>query len=120
MSNSTRTKRQLLLAALLGAALLVAGGYAAYQSLQPKPPAVDLTGADPAVVEAIEAAAAAVRAAPRSGNVWGRLGMLLATYKFNAEALVCFARAEALDPTEPRWPYLYGVAAFDENPDEGL
>src|SRR5439155_5405314 len=75
----------------------------------PAPPAVDLTGADPAIATAIEAARAEVRAKPRSAAAWGRLGQLLRAHDFGDAANVCFSRAEQLDPTEPRWPYLHGA-----------
>jgi tetratricopeptide (TPR) repeat protein len=75
----------------------------------PAPPAVDLTGADPAVVRAIESASAEVREAPRSPTAWGDLGLVLLAHDCRAESLSCFAETERLDPREPRWPYFQGV-----------
>ena len=101
-----RGRRRLLRAVVAGVVLaaLTVGGYVWYQAAQPKPPAVDLAGAEPAAVQAIEAARAAVRASPGSEQAWGHLGMLLLAYQFHAEAAVCFTRAEQIAPREPRWP----------------
>jgi tetratricopeptide (TPR) repeat protein len=70
---------------------------------------VDLTGAEPAVAQAIERARAEVEKKPRSAAAWGRLGMLLRAHDYGDEANVCFARAEQLDAKDPRWPYLQGL-----------
>ena len=48
------------------------------------------------------------------------LGMTLLANKFEEESVEPFARAESLDPVEPRWPYLRGVALVGRNPDEAL
>lgn len=114
-------RRRWLLAALTGVVLaaLAVGAYVWYRAVQPQPPAVDLAGADPAVVRAVEAARSAVRASPRSEQAWGHLGMVLLAYRFHAEAAVCFTRAEHLAPREPRWPYLHGVA-LQQDPEAAL
>src|SRR5262245_23756992 len=94
----------------VGAILIT--GVAAWLVLRPAgpaPPAVDLVGADPAIAAAVEVAQADVRAKPRSAAAWGRLGQVLRAHNFGDAANVCFARAEQLDPTEPRWPYLQGA-----------
>jgi tetratricopeptide (TPR) repeat protein len=75
----------------------------------PEPPAVELTGVDPAVAAAVEEARAAVRRSPGSAAAWGRLGMVLTAHDFNEEAQPCFAEAERRDPQEPRWPYHQGL-----------
>src|SRR5207237_3463582 len=69
------------------------------------------------VVEAIEAAREEARRAPKSGSVWGRLGMTLLTHYFVEEAYACLAQAERLDPTEPRWPFFQGVILLRHHPD---
>jgi tetratricopeptide (TPR) repeat protein len=107
---------------VLGGALLVlagAGGYVAYQARQPRPPAVDLSGADPVVAHALAEALAAVRATPHAA-AWGRLGQMLLCYSIKPEAATSFARAEQLDPREPRWPYLYALAVVHADPDDAL
>ena len=98
----------------IAVALLVAGtGIALFAGWwvwrPPSLPDPDLTGVDPAIVEAIDSACAGVRAAPRSAGTWGRLGMVLRAHDFGAEANVCFAQAERLDANDPRWPYLQSL-----------
>jgi tetratricopeptide (TPR) repeat protein len=73
-----------------------------------EPPTLPLEGVDPAVVQAIESARGKVLQTPRSANAWGRLGMVLGAYHYFDEANTCFAQAEKLDPSEPRWPYFQG------------
>src|SRR5438270_5558930 len=103
------SRRTIVVVALVvigaGIALLVA----AWLWRSPAPPDVDLAGVDPAIVQAIDAARAEVRAAPRSAATWGRLGMVLRAHDFAAEANACFAQAERLDASDPRWPYLHGL-----------
>src|SRR5262245_59233026 len=67
-------------------------------------------GADPAIREAIEAARAAVVAAPRSPQAWGRFGMVLQAHGFEGEACTCYAEAVKRDPEEPRWHYYHALA----------
>jgi tetratricopeptide (TPR) repeat protein len=99
-----------LLAALIGAAVLAAGiGFGWWLWLRtpvPDPPVADLAGAEPVVVEAIEAARAAVTRNLRSAAAWGHLGMVLQAHDYLPEAERCFAQAEKLDAADPRWPYL--------------
>jgi tetratricopeptide (TPR) repeat protein len=103
-------------------ALLVALGvwYWSYWSGGPALPPFDPAGADPEAVALIEKVRAEVRARPRSGSAWGRLGMVLRAHGYGEEALVCFAVAEQLDPREPRWPYLRGLSLAQSDPTEGL
>lgn len=75
-------------------------------------PALNLRGADKAVVEAIDSARQEVRRSPDSAGVWGRLAMILFIHDGFRDAEVCFARAEELDPGSPRWPYLRGLSLF--------
>jgi len=83
-------------------------------------PAVNLDGKDPQIASLIERATTAVKLAPRSGNAWGTLGAALIAHKFEKEAVVCFAEAERLQPQEPRWPYLHGLALRNGDPDSAL
>jgi tetratricopeptide (TPR) repeat protein len=103
-----RLGRWLLVAGALAA---LAAGLAAWRwaaGSTPAPPAVDLTGVDPEVADAVTAATRAVRGSPRSAAAWGQLGMVLMAHDFPAAADACLGRAEALDPRDPRWPYLRG------------
>ena len=125
-------RRLLLVTALFSAALLAAGLAVAMWrrtappesfsvlAPDPEPPSLDLTGADPAVTTAIEAARAAVRQSPRSAAAWGQLGMILSAHTFPTEANACFVRAEQLDPREPRWPYYQGTELCLNDPQAAM
>ncbi len=109
-------RRRFRLWVLLFAAALLAlavGVYFWYPFSHPMPPHIDLTGADPAVAEAVNAARNRVLQAPRSAAAWGRLGMVLAAHQFTDEALECLGQAERLDARNPRWPYHQGVICQD-------
>jgi tetratricopeptide (TPR) repeat protein len=112
----------LLLAAAFVSLAAAAAGYLWYRqsSAGDPPPAIDLTGADPEVARAVEAARAAAAQSPRSAAAWGRLGMVLAAHDYRREAEPCLARAEQLDPREPRWPYLRGLALLQGNPEAAI
>lgn len=118
------TSRRWLWAALGVAALAIlaaTGGYVAWRhGAAPPPPPVELADVDPEVAEAIEAARAAVRRQPRSGEAWGRLGMVLYAHGCEAEAAVCFGHAEPLDPDNPRWPYYRALITLLDHPADGL
>jgi tetratricopeptide (TPR) repeat protein len=117
----SRYRRLLPVVALLSGALLTAGlGVYSWrraastrapsiETADQQPPSPDLTGADPAVRTAVEAARAAVRQSPHSANAWGQLGMILSAHDFPTEANGCFLQAEKLEPRDPRWPYYQGV-----------
>jgi tetratricopeptide (TPR) repeat protein len=114
-----RLRRALVV--LGGAALALGiGRFIWLRATAPQPPAVDLEGVDPAIAAAVGRAQEAVRQAPRSAPAWGLLGMVLLTHQFNSPANLCFERAEAFEPGEPRWPYYRGVALLDEDPDAAL
>ena len=104
--------RLLLIALSLGGMTVIAAGawYAWSRAAAPPPPALDLSGADPVVAEAVEAAREAVLRAPRSARAWGRLGMVLRAHHFMDEGNLCFTQAERLDPRDPRWPYLRALS----------
>jgi len=71
---------------------------------------------DPAVARLIESALRYVRATPRSGDAWGKLGSALMHYEFIPETQVCFDRAEELSPGNPRWPYLHALLLLSHHP----
>lgn len=120
----TPPRRLRLVLALLGLLGLLAGmGLGSYYLLRPAPPpipAVDLSTVDAEVAEAITAAQAAVRAAPRDGAAWGQLGMVLRAHDFEHACIEAFRAAERFDPTNPKWPYLQGLTLILFNPAEGL
>src|SRR4051812_13730878 len=97
--------------AALGIVVLLGTGVAVWSWPRGRavPPLPDLHGRDAEVVQLIEQTHREVLAEPRSASAWGRLGMVLRAHNFGAEANVCFAEAERLDPGEPRWPYFHGL-----------
>jgi tetratricopeptide (TPR) repeat protein len=101
--------------------LLTAAGWYGWQRWHvPPPPAVERSGLDPAAATAIDEATAAVKESPRSAAAWGHLGMVLQAHNFTPEAAACYARAESLDPSAARWPYLHALALFGGDPDVTL
>ena len=114
-------RRLLLLAGLVGVgAGLAVAAYLAWKPRPPVPPEVDVTGADPEVVQAVDDARAGVLRRPRDAAAWGRLGMVLRAHDFAEPANRCFAEAERLDPRDPRWPYLRGLTLLLTEPDAGI
>ncbi len=69
-----------------------------------------LPALDPAAARGIEEARAALRAAPAAGSAWGELALRYQASDLLSQALDAYARAEELDPAEPRWPYYAGLA----------
>jgi tetratricopeptide (TPR) repeat protein len=86
----------------------------------PQPPALDPSGVDPVVWRAVEAARVEVERAPQSARAWGRLGMVLLAHQYRAEAAVCLARAEQLDPRDGRWPYYQAQAVRRSDPESAI
>ena len=118
-SQGGRNIRRLVIGLCL---LALAGGGVYYwrQNAPPEPPIIKRPGSDPAIVKAIEEARTAVQSSPRSGQAWGRLGMVLSIHDILPEADICFAQAERLEPREPRWPYLRGLARSGDDPGAAL
>ena len=83
----------------------------------PEVPRPEMTGAEPEVIEAVDAAREAVRQDPTSAETWGRLGNRLSVHDFRAEALRCYERAEQLRPDEFSWPYLLGLTLQKADPE---
>jgi tetratricopeptide (TPR) repeat protein len=100
--------------------LVVAGvaGAGLWYALAPPVPEISLEpDADPELVRAVSEARWAVRRSPWSDRVRGRLGMLLQAHGEDPDAVTtCYAQAAKLNPTEPRWPYLHGVAVREKDP----
>ena len=121
--NAARPRRRL---AWLGAAVVAvavaagAGWYGWLWYTTPAPPAVPLEGAEPAVARAVEEAREQVRQSGRSPAAWGRLGQVLRAHDYFEASDVCFARAERLDPKEPRWPYYQGLTRATADPEAAL
>jgi tetratricopeptide (TPR) repeat protein len=86
----------------------------------PGPPPVSFADVDPAVAEAVETARRDAWWSPHSAAAWGRLGQVLRAHGFRAESNACLARAERLDPNDPRWPYLQGHSLQLEDAEAAL
>jgi len=68
-----------------------------------------LPGLDPVIARAVEDARRAVLESPDDASAWGDLGNLCQANDLAPSALQAYARATALAPDDPRWPYLSGV-----------
>jgi tetratricopeptide (TPR) repeat protein len=99
---------------------MAGAGYWRYHGAAPQPPAVDTSGRDPEIAAVIAAAQEKVRQQPRSGDAWGRLGMILLIHAFETESDVCLAQAERLDPRQPRWPYFRAIVKELSDPEAAL
>jgi tetratricopeptide (TPR) repeat protein len=96
------------------------GAYLAWRLSAPSVPAIATEGMDAEVVALINEARAEVAARPRSAAAWGRLGMVLFGNTMYGDSIAVLAQAEQLDPRDPRWPYLAGLALILQKPEEGL
>ncbi len=74
----------------------------------PNPPDVALDHVEPMVANLIRDTRARLVASPTSASSWGDFGMALHGHGFHAQAKVCYAQAEKLDPLNAMWPYLTG------------
>jgi tetratricopeptide (TPR) repeat protein len=116
-----RGRRVLFALFLAGAGVLAAGLFYGWRRhTPPPPPDVHPEEVDAGLREAIEAARAKVLREPRSAAAWGDLGRLLRDCKLVERAVICFDEAERLEPDDPRWPYLRGMALFWQDPDQAL
>jgi tetratricopeptide (TPR) repeat protein len=110
--------------AWMAAVGVLAGGGAAWHFTRgvgsPDLPEIALSQLDADSARQLEQWQDAVRRAPRSGAAWGKLGGLLYSLEFHDEASRCFAKAEKLEPTEPRWPYLHGLLLANGAPTEAI
>ncbi len=75
-------------------------------------PLASFEDVDPDVVRAVQQARAAVEAEPESGKAWGELGDRYAAHHFLDEAILCYRRAEQLDPDNELWAYRLGWMHF--------
>jgi tetratricopeptide (TPR) repeat protein len=114
----SRKKVRWLAAAGLLAAAAIGGGAAFFwmrgSATAPVPPALADDGNDPAVVAAVGVLRARVLKEPHSAAAWGELGTLFLVNTLNEPARPCFARAEQLDPANPRWLYFLGLTYLNQ------
>jgi tetratricopeptide (TPR) repeat protein len=115
-------RRGLALGGIAAAALFATGGVWLLRSSGPRgervdyPPSVELSGADPDAVAAVRAATERVRASPERAAAWGELGMVLLAHELPVPAAACLEQAELRDASDPRWPYLRGLALLKGSP----
>ena len=102
--------------------LLTAGVYAWLRpkTAGPAPPEIPASVADADVRVALTRARDKVMAGRASGQAWGDLGLTFRAHALNAESNACFQQAAALDPANPRWPYLIGVMNLLIAPDDAI
>ncbi len=81
-------------------------------------PDPDTSGFHPRVADRIRQRRAAVAEHPANAYAWGRLGMAFDIHNLVEEAVVCYTRAEQLDPADFRWPYHRAVSMPAAPPDE--
>ncbi len=87
----------------------------------PIPPSVPANRADPEVTTIVDKAREEVLSEPRSARAWGRLGQAFLANDMEVEGSICFAEAERLDPSNPRWPYFRGGIAINRGePEEAI
>lgn len=114
-----RWRRTALAGLLLGVLLCVTGvGWYGWRKLSaPVPPELPAVGFDTGLAEALAAARLKVQQSPYDAPAWGELGVLFRDAGLAPEGSICFAQAEHLDPTEPRWPYLQGEQLLVQDPE---
>ncbi|MFP5379104.1 MAG: tetratricopeptide repeat protein [Vicinamibacteria bacterium] len=99
---------------VVAAVACVVWGYFVWARVSsPAPPEVELSRVEPLIAEAITAAREAAAAHPRDARAWGELGMVLHAHDMFPSAREAYARAEALDGQDVRWPYLTGSTQPD-------
>ncbi|MYD98206.1 MAG: tetratricopeptide repeat protein [Gammaproteobacteria bacterium] len=92
------------IAALLLTLSLLPSGCAGDDPNEPVVPSME--GADRDLMGLIDDLLAAVRAAPDSGDLRGRLAMAYDVNGFDPAAIATYRQAQSLDPSEFDWPYL--------------
>jgi len=68
-------------------------------------PVADTTDMETQVIEHFRSAREAVESDLKSAEAWGRLGAVYHSHELWPEAELSYRYAEALDPSDPRWPY---------------
>lgn len=96
-----------LLMILLTAAMLVVRR--SHSNSSPVIPHAPLDDMSPAVAELLTRQYEKVQTSPDSAVAWGVYGMCLLQHERPREALICFEQAEALQPSNGKWPYFSGI-----------
>ena len=83
-------------------------------------PEVPSDGMEPAVIEAIRGARAALEADRRDPTAWGRFGMVLHAHRLTGPAKVAYTEAARLNTDDHRWPHLHGRLLEGSEPARAL
>jgi tetratricopeptide (TPR) repeat protein len=86
----------------------------------PQVPVLDTSKLDAMARHTLDQQITEVKAHPKSGSAWGQFGTMLRAFDFPAQAQTCFAKAEELDPKNPRWPYFQSLLLTSESPDRAI
>ena len=85
------------------------------------PPQVSVEVSDPELAAFLAAVLEAARTDPEDAEARGRLGMAYEMNDLEDAALLAYAQAEGLDPTDFRWPYFQAlVVSRQGNPEAAL
>ena len=68
------------------------------------------------LLKAVEAAQKAVRNSPDDAEVWGQLGHVYLSHRWEVPAIACYRRANTLAPDEFRWLYFLGRLTTRRDP----
>lgn len=83
-------------------------------------PSIATDGMEEPVAAAVRSAREHVVADPQSADAWGHVGLVLLANNLNQESLAWLERAEALAPSDGRWPYHLGCALADSDPEASI
>jgi tetratricopeptide (TPR) repeat protein len=122
MAMRFRLKGRRFAIAAVAICVVVAGiVWATRRGPTPEVPRPDLTSfAEREVQMDLEGAAHNVELNPRSAAAWGDYGIVLRAYSLHPEADRCFQVASELDPSDGRWPYLYGAHIAETDPSSAI
>ena len=84
------------------------------------PPQVAVDSLDAGMRNLLESNRNNVATSPDSADAWGRYGQALEAAEFLGEALSCYERAAALQPSSARWWHLTGLASLQDRPEAAL
>lgn len=104
------SKRQTCWTAIVLLLIAVGAGWFVFRpGLASGIPQVDWAGVPEPVVRRFETLCEDLGKEPGSAERWGELGMFLMAHQYRADARGCFAKAEQLDASDFRWPYLTAI-----------
>ena len=72
------------------------------------------------LLKAVETAQKAVRNSPEDAEVWGQLGHVYLSHRWEGPAIACYRRANALAPDKFRWLYFLGRLMTRREPEAAV